>query len=220
MKRLLLPGLSAALWAKRPPNPLWYNQSVLTSKIIVMVQQMVGAAKPKMEAALGHFTDELKTVRTGRANAAMLDGVLVPYYGTMTPLKQMATVTSPEPQLLVIQPFDGNALNDIRMGIQQAELGFNPTDDGRVLRISVPPLTSERREELVKKIHKMAEEARIAIRNIRGEIWEDVQKAQKAGDISEDNRDWGREEVDKITADFNKRVEEAVKEKEAEIRTV
>lgn len=181
---------------------------------------MVEAAKPRMETALAHFSDEIKTVRTGRASASMLDSVMVPYYGTMSPLKQMATITSPEPQQLLIQPFDSNALNDIRMGIQQAELGFNPSDDGRVLRITIPPLTAERREELAKKVHKMAEEARIVLRNIRGEIWEEIQKAQKAGEISEDNRDWGRDEIDKMTAEFNKKVEETAKEKEAEIRTI
>lgn len=181
---------------------------------------MVNAAKPKMEAALAHFVDELKTIRTGRATASMLDSVVVSYYGTETPLKQLATITFPEPTQLLITPFDANAIGDIRLGIQQAELGFNPSDDGRTLRIVVPPLTAERREELVKKVGKIAEEARIAVRNIRGEAWEHIQKAQKDGEISEDNRDWGRAEIDKLTADYNKKIEAAVKEKEAEIRTV
>jgi ribosome recycling factor len=185
-----------------------------------MVQQMVAAAKPKMDAAIAHFQDELKTVRTGRANSQMLDSVMVPYYGTMTPLRQMATISTPEPTQLLIQPFDANAVNDIRMGIQQAELGFNPSDDGRTLRIVIPALTSERREELVKKIHKLAEEARISLRTTRADVWEQVQKAQKAAEISEDNRDWGRDELDKQIAEYNKKVEELVKEKEADIRTV
>lgn len=185
-----------------------------------MVQDMVSAARPKMDAALAHFVEELKTIRTGRANAAMLDAVMVSAYGSVMPLKQVATVTTPEPQQLMVQPFDTGLLNDIRTAIVQADLGFNPSDDGRSLRIVIPPLTAERREELVKKVGKMAEETRISLRNVRGEIWEQIQKAQKAGEISEDNRDWGRDEIDKLTAEYNKRVEEAVKEKEAEIRHV
>jgi ribosome recycling factor len=185
-----------------------------------MVQQMVAAAKPKMEAAIAHFTEELKTVRTGRANPAMLDGVMVSAYGSQMPLKQVATITSPEPQQLLVQPFDMGLLNDIRTAIMQAELGFNPSDDGRTLRIVIPALTAERREELVKRVGKMAEQTRISLRNIRGEIWEQIQKAQKEGQISKDNRDWGRDEIDKLTGEFNKKVEELVKEKEAEIRTV
>jgi ribosome recycling factor len=185
-----------------------------------MVQDMVSAARPKMDAALAHFVEELKTIRTGRANAAMLDGVMVSAYGSMMPLKQVATVTSPEPQQLMVQPFDAGLLGEIRTAIVQADLGFNPSDDGRTLRIVIPPLTAERREELVKKVGKMAEETRISLRNVRGEIWEQIQKSQKAGEISEDNRDWGRDEIDKVTAEYNKKVEEEVKEKEAEIRHV
>jgi ribosome recycling factor len=185
-----------------------------------MVQELVQSAKPKMEGALNHLQDELRTLRTGRANVGMLDGVLVPYYGTPTPLKALATVTVADAQQLVIQPFDAGTINDIRQGIEQAELGFRPSDDGRVLRITIPALTAERREELVKKAGKMGEAARISIRTIRGEIWEAIQEAQKKGEISEDNRDWGRAEIDKITADFNRRIEEILKEKEAEIRTI
>lgn len=185
-----------------------------------MVQDMVSAARPKMDAALAHLAEELKTIRTGRANAAMLDSVMVSAYGSMMPLKQVATVNTPEPQQLMVQPFDTGLLNDIRTAIVQADLGFNPSDDGRTLRITIPPLTAERREELVKKVGKMAEETRISLRNIRGEIWDQIQKSQKAGEISEDNRDWGRDEIDKVTAEYNKKVEDEVKEKEAEIRHV
>ncbi len=185
-----------------------------------MVQPMVAAAKPKMDMALSHFAEELKTVRTGRANAAMLDNVMVSAYGSQMPLKQVATVASPEPQQLLIQPFDATLIPEIRAGILQADMGFNPSDDGRAVRIAIPALTEDRREELIKKIGKMAEEARISLRNVRGDIWEQIQKAQKNGEISEDNRDWGRDEIDKVTADYNKKIEEHVREKEAEIRHV
>jgi len=185
-----------------------------------MVQDLVAAAKPKMEAALTHFVEELKTVRTGRANAAMLDSVMVVAYGTMGPLRQVATITIPEATQILVQPFDPSTIPAIRTGIEEAQLGFNPSDDGRVLRLMVPPLTSERREEYVKKVGKMAEETRIAVRNIRGDVWEHIQKLQKDAEISEDNRDWGRSELDKVTADFNKRIEETAKAKENELRTV
>ncbi len=181
---------------------------------------MVAAAKPKMEAAVAHFTEELKSVRTGRATTQMLDGVMVSYYGSMAPLRQMATISVPEPTQLLIQPFDANALSDIRQGVEQAQLGFSLSDDGRVLRVVIPPLTSERRDEMVKKVGKLAEEARISVRTARGEGWEKIQESQKKGEITEDNRDWGREELDKVVGEFNKRIEELAKEKEVELRTV
>jgi ribosome recycling factor len=185
-----------------------------------MVADLLQPAKPKMEAALRHFEEELKTVRAGRANVAMLDGVMVAAYGSTMPLNQVATVASPEPSQLLITPFDASLINDIRTGIVQADLGFNPSDDGRTLRIVIPAMTAERREELIKKVGKIAESARIAVRNVRGEVWESIQKAQKEGSISEDNRDYGRDEIDKTTAEFNKKIEESVKAKELELRTV
>ena len=185
-----------------------------------MVQELVAGVKPKMEAALQHFIEEIKTVRVGRASASMLDGVIVSYYGTPTPLKQLATLTVPEATQIVIQPYDASAVKDIRTAIIDAELGFNPSDDGRSLRVTVPPLTAERREELVKQLNKMAEAARIAIRNVRGDAWDKVQKAQKDSEITEDDRTWGRDELDKLTGEFNKKIEQATKEKEAEVRTV
>lgn len=184
------------------------------------VPELLHAARPKMEGALGHLHDELKTLRTGRASAQMLDGIVVTYYGTPTPLKALATVNAPEPSQILIQPFDANAIKAIREAIVEAELGFNPSDDGRVLRISVPPLTGERREELIKRAGKMLEAAKIAVRNVRGEVWEHIQKLQKDGEISEDLRDQGRGDVDELTAEYNKKLETATKEKEADIRTV
>ena len=185
-----------------------------------MVQDMVNVAKPKMEAAYTHFLSEAKTLRTGAASAQLVDHIMVPYYGSMTPIKALASITTPEPQQILITPFDAGSINDIRQGIIQAELGLNPSDDGRVMRINIPPLTTERREELVKKLNKMAEEARISVRTARGESWETIQEAQKKSEISEDNRDYGRDALDKMTSEFNKKIEETTKEKETEIRTV
>jgi ribosome recycling factor len=185
-----------------------------------MVESMVSGAKPKMESALEHFLGEIKTVRTGRASVGMVEGVVAMYYGTPTPLKALATLTTPDASQILIQPFDANAVSDIVTAIRNANLGFNPTDDGRQVRVSLPPLTAERREELVKMVGKMAEETRITVRQIRGSAWDAVQKAQKEGVITEDNRDWGRDQLDKLTAEFNKKIEDAVKEKEAEIRTI
>lgn len=185
-----------------------------------MIQQLIAPIKPKMDAAVEHFENEMRTLRTGRANVQMLEGVLVPYYGVMTPLKALANLSVSDSQTIVITPFDAGTMNDIRLGIEQANLGFRSSDDGRVMRISIPPLTAERREDLVKQAHKMAEACRIVLRNVRGEVWEKIQSTQKAGEISEDNRDWGRSEIDKQTAEYNKKVEDLVKAKEAEIRTV
>lgn len=185
-----------------------------------MVQDLITAAKPKMDAAITYLQSELKTLRTGRAAASMLDGVMVSYYGTPTPLKALATVTSPEASQLMVQPFDANAIKDIRQGIIDADLGFNPSDDGRSLRIVIPALTAERREELVKKAGKMVEECKITLRTVRGDVWDHIQRLQKEGEISEDNRDWGRDEIDKLTAEYNKKADVVLKEKEADIRTV
>lgn len=184
------------------------------------VKTLAHAALPKMEAAISHFTEELKTVRTGRANVQMLDNVTVSYYGSMLPLNQVASLSVPEATQILVQPFDAGALNDVRAAIELAQLGISMSDDGRQLRLVIPALTAERREEMIKKVGKLAEEARISIRSARGEAWEAIQKAQKAGEISEDNRDWGRDEVDKLTADKNKQVEELVKVKEQELRTI
>lgn len=184
------------------------------------VKSVVASVRPKMDAAVQHLVEELKTVRTGRANAAMLDQVVVPYYGAMTPLKQMANITVPEPMQLLIQPFDAQAFGDIRLALVNAELGVSMSDDGRVLRLTIPALTQERREEMAKKVGKLAEEARISVRNIRGEVWDKVQSAQKASEISEDNREWARDELDKVTSEYNKKIEELMKAKEEEVRTI
>lgn len=185
-----------------------------------MVEQMVSGAKPKMEATFEYFIDELKTIRTGRASSQMLDSVIVSYYGTNTPLKALATLTVPEATQILIQPFDASAVKDIVTAIRESGLGFNPSDDGRVIRVTIPPLTAERREDMVKFVGKMGEEARITIRQIRGKIWDEIQKSQQDGVITEVNRDFGRDEIDKITAEYNKKIEDAIKEKETEIRTV
>ena len=185
-----------------------------------MLSELIAKASPKMEAAFTHLQNELKTLRTGRASAGMLDSIIVPYYGTPTPLKALATVTVPDATQLLISPFDASAVKIIREAIVLADLGFNPSDDGRSLRISIPPLTAERREELVKRAGKLAEGGKIALRNIRGEIWEEIQKRQKANEFSEDQRDDGRERIDKLTGEYNKKVETLLKEKETDIRTV
>lgn len=185
-----------------------------------MVSDLLTTLRPRMQQALDHLDAELKTLRTGRANPTMLDGIMISAYGSMMPLKQAATVVTPEPMQLLVQPFDVSLLGEIRTAIVNADLGFNPSDDGRSLRIVIPALTAERRDELVKRAGKLAEECRIALRNIRGDGWDQVQKAQKAAEITEDDREHGREQLDKLVADFNAKVAEAVAAKEQEIRTV
>lgn len=184
------------------------------------VKSLVLAARPKMEAAITHFTEELQTVRTGRANIQILDSVTVAYYGTQTPIRQMASLSVPESNQILVQPFDQNALGDIRLALLNAELGVSMSDDGHVIRIVIPALTQERRQEMAKKVGKLAEEARISVRTARGEAWEKVQETQKAGEISEDNRDWGRDELDKYVTEFNKKIEELAKLKEQELLVI
>lgn len=132
----------------------------------------------------------------------------------------MANLTVPEPTQILITPFDIGTVQDICMAIRESDTGFNPSDDGRTIRITIPPLNAERREEMVKMIGKIAEEARIAIRQNRAKVWDEIQKAQKDSEITEDDRDWGREAIDKTTSEYNKKIEDLVKEKEVEIRTV
>jgi ribosome recycling factor len=184
------------------------------------VSTLSATLKPKLDAAVAHLVDELKSLRTGRANAQVLDAVSVDAYGSRMPLKQVATVTVPEATQLLIQPFDATLLGAIRTAIQEKDLGFSMSDDGRQLRLVVPALTTERREELVKQVGKLAETTRISVRSIRGDAWEQVQQAQKASEITEDQRDWARDTLDKLAAEYNDKIAVVAKEKEQELRTI
>lgn len=175
----------------------------------------------KMTLALAHFEEELKKVRTGRAHASMLDGIQVEAYGQKMPLNQVANVSAPEPQMLQITPFDPSQVQAISAAIRTDQsLGFNPSDDGRVVRVPVPPLTEERRRQMVKQTSEKVEEARIALRNIRQDGLKDAKRKKDAKELSEDDVKRIEKEFDKLMTDYQEKIEAAFKAKEKEILTI
>lgn len=174
-----------------------------------------------MESALEHFQEELKKVRTGRAHPSMLDSIKVEVYGTQMPLNQAANVTAPEPQLLQITPFDPGNLQAITAAIRNDQsLGFNPADDGRIVRVPVPPLTEDRRKQLVKQTGEKVEEARIALRNIRQDALKEAKRKKDAKELSEDDVKSVEKAIDKLMTDYQEKIEVAFKAKEKDILTI
>ena len=184
------------------------------------MQESISTAESKMKKSLNALEDEFKTIRTGRASAALFDQVKVEAYGTPTPLSQVATVSIPEARLVVIQPWDKGLLSDIERAIQKSELSVNPSNDGKVIRISIPPLTEDRRKEFVKLAKNMAEQSRVAIRNIRREANDALKKKQKASEITEDDEKKGTEEVQKLTDKYIKDINGILEAKEKEIMEI
>lgn len=182
-----------------------------------MIDLVIEEAKETMGKSVASLKNELKRVRTGRASLSLLDGIKVDYYGTSTPLNQIASLAVPESRLMTIQPWDVSVIKDIEKAILKSDLGLTPGNDGKVVRISVPPLTEERRKSLVKVIHKMSEEHKVAIRNIRREANEQLKAMKKDGDISEDDSFKAQERIQKMTDDFIKMVDAVYAEKEKEI---
>lgn len=177
-------------------------------------------ADHKMEQALVHLREDLSSIRTGRASAAVLARVTVEYYGTPVPLNQLASVTVPEPRLLVIQPFDKNSIAQVEKAIQQSDLGITPSNDGQVIRLAFPPLTEERRKELVKQVHHRAEEGRVAVRNVRRHAKDDMEKLERDHDISEDDLSRGEKELQKLTDRYVGEIDETQRHKESELMEV
>jgi ribosome recycling factor len=179
------------------------------------------AYQDKMTLALAHFEEELKKVRTGRAHPSMLDGIQVEAYGQKMPLNQVANVSAPEPQLLQITPFDPSQVQAISAAVRADQsLGFNPSDDGRVVRVPVPPLTEERRRQMVKQTGEKVEEARIALRNIRQDGLKDAKRKKDAKELSEDDIKRIEKEFDKLMSDHQEKIEAAFKAKEKDILTI
>ncbi|WP_456408896.1 ribosome recycling factor [Caldithrix abyssi] len=183
-------------------------------------KEIIKDAKRRMNGALNALRDELVKIRTGRATPNLLDGIKVEYYGQKVPLNQVATVTAPEPRLIVIQPWEKKMVAEIEREILKADLGFNPNNDGTVIRIPIPPLSEERRKDLVKLVHKFAEEARIAVRNVRRDANDQLKKLEKDHQISEDELSVYLDDVQDLTDDHIKKIDEMMKEKEAEILKV
>lgn len=179
--------------------------------------EILDSARKQMDKSFDHYKNQIGKVRTGRASASILDDVSVEYYGTPTPLNLTANISVPDARTIVINPYDKTILQNIEKAIQQADLGFNPQNDGNIIRISVPPLTEDRRKEFVKMSKKFAEEGKIAIRNIRRELMESLKKSEKAKEITEDDRKKGEDQLQKITDEFIAKLEKVVAEKEKEL---
>lgn len=174
----------------------------------------------KMQKTMNVLKNELNAVRAGRANPALLDKVIVEYYGTPTPLKNLSNISVPEPRTLMVAPFDSAAIGDIEKAINASELGINPSNDGKVIRLTIPMLTEERRKELSKTVKKIGEDAKIAIRNERRDANDKIKKEEKSGELTEDDLKRALDEVQKLTDKYTKEIEKFVSEKEAEIMEV
>ncbi|MGD9367623.1 MAG: ribosome recycling factor [Desulfobacteraceae bacterium] len=182
-----------------------------------MIEVTMQETRERMGKTITALRNELKRIRTGRASTSLLDGIKLDYYGTPTPLNQTATVAVPESRLITIQPWDATIIKDIEKAILKSDLGLTPSNDGRLIRIAIPPLSEERRKELVKQVHKNCEEHKVAIRNIRRDANELLKGFKKDGDISEDDAFKAQDKVQKITDEFIAEIDEVYQEKEKEI---
>jgi ribosome recycling factor len=185
-----------------------------------MVDDLIQDATRRMDSAVDHTRNEFNTVRTGRASAALLDRVQIDYYGQKTPLKQLATINVPEPRLLTIQPFDPSSMKSIERAIQESELGLTPANDGKIIRLPIPQLTEERRKELVRVVRTLAEEGRVAVRNVRRDTIHHLKELVDNGDVGADEEHRAEDRVQKLTDEHTKGIDELLKHKEAEIMEV
>lgn len=184
------------------------------------IKEILSTAQTKMQKTIEVLRVDLASVRAGRASVSLLDKVMVEYYGTPTPINQVASVTVPEPRMIVIQPWEKNLLKDIERAIMKSDLGLNPNSDGSVIRLNLPQLTEERRKELVKTVHKKAEDARVSIRNLRREANDCVKKAEKAKEITEDEAKKANDDIQKMTDKFIKEVDTVMEHKEKEVMEI
>ena len=185
-----------------------------------MSNQVLSQAKERMEKSISAFNRELASIRAGRANAALLDRITVDYYGAPTPVNQIAGISIPEARLLVLSPYDKSVLGDIEKAIMKSDIGITPTNDGSVIRLMIPALTEERRKELVKQVKSEAENAKIAVRNVRRDANDDAKKLEKNGEITEDALRGLNDDIQKITDDFIAKIDKIAKEKEEEVLSV
>ena len=182
-----------------------------------MLEEVFEDLNDRMDKTIGALEKDLTKIRTGRASTALVDGIRVDYYGTKTPLGQMASISVPEARLLMIQPWDTSVIGDVEKAILKSDLGLTPMNDGKIIRISIPPLSEERRRDLVKIVKKMAEEGKVALRNVRRDANDMLKDLEKEKEISEDEKFRAQDEVQKITDDFIKKVDGVIDGKEKEI---
>ena len=185
-----------------------------------MYKEIIESKKSELEKSLEHFKEELNQLRTGRASTALVEGLFVDYYGVKSPLKQVASISVPEPRTIVISPWDKDNLVNIEKALRESQLNLNPNNDGQVIRINIPPLNEERRKELVKILNQKAEDGKISIRQHREEMWEAIQNLEKEGKIGEDDKFIGKDKLQEVIDGYNKKIEEIRAKKEEEIMTV
>lgn len=185
-----------------------------------MYQEIIQKREGDFQKAIEHFETALGQLRTGRASASMVENLPVDYYGAKSPMKQVASITIPEARLIVISPWDKDQLVNIEKAIRESQLNLNPNNDGQVIRINIPPLTEDRRKELVKVLNKEAEDARVSVRKVREEIWSEIQKMEKDGKIGEDDKFTGKNKLQEMVDQYNSKIEEIREKKEKEIMTV
>lgn len=182
-----------------------------------MLEELTSKTEASMKKALDHLHHELSTIRTGKASSALLDSIQVEYFGSRVPLKQVATVAVPDPRLITIQPWDKTVVTGIEKAIQASELGLTPQSDGTLIRLPIPPLTAERRKNLVKVVKRVGEETKVGVRNARRDANEHIKKLEKSHEISEDQSHTIQDDVQKMTDTYIKKVDEAVVAKEKEV---
>lgn len=185
-----------------------------------MIDEILFESEERMSSSVEHTREDLTTIRTGRANPAMFNGVIADYYGVPTPITQMSSISVPEPRMLLIKPYEMSSMGAIENAIRNSDLGVNPTNDGQVLRVNIPQLTEERRKEMVKVAKGKGEDGKIAVRNIRRKGMEQLKKLQKDGDFGEDEVQAAEKELDKVTANYVAQIDEIVARKEEELMEV
>ncbi len=185
-----------------------------------MIKDVMQEAETRMKGAIKALEEDMNAIRTGRASPALVERLMVEYYGTPTPLQQLATITTPEPQLITIRPFDPKSLGSIEKAILASELGLTPTNDGKIIRLTIPPLTEQRRQELAKVVNRRVEEAKVAIRNIRRDALDDLREFEKEKLISEDEFFRARDDLQKLTDHYTEQVEKIGERKQQEIMEV
>jgi ribosome recycling factor len=185
-----------------------------------VIENFIGDATQRMDKSVEATHEHFNSVRTGRATPALLDRITIDYYGTPTPLKNLATISAPEPRLLSIQPFDPSSVKQIEKTIQESDLGLTPSNDGKLIRLPIPQLTEERRKELVKVVRSMAEEGRVAVRNVRRDAIKHLEELVKNGDVGDDEERAAETRVQKLTDEHTSKIDDLLKRKEAEIMEV
>ena len=185
-----------------------------------MINDVLRDAESRMKSAMNSLEEDMGTIRTGRASPKLVENLQVEYYGSHAPLQQLATIAAPEPNLITIRPFDPKSVSDIERAIQASDLGLTPSNDGKLIRLTIPPLNEERRQELVKVVQRRCEEAKVAVRNVRRDALDDLRELQKEKMVTEDEFFRGRDDLQKLTDSYTDRIDAATKRKEQEIMEV